>query len=430
MNDLFSPDFQATPHWQTGAVDPVDLPGRADVVIVGSGYTGLSAALVSARGGRSVVVLDAGPIGGGCSTRNGAHISTSIKPRQADLAAKFGPDSAAAIRSIGREALDWVAEFRTREGIDIGFRRVGRFLGAHSARAYEAEARAAEIVTREEGAEAFAVPRTDQRSEIGSDYYHGGIVFPRYATLDAGAYHGALLQLCVDAGVTLVPGTAATGTLRDGDAFVVHTPRGPIAAQDVAIATNGYSGTLVPWLARRVIPIGSYVITTEELAADQVADLFPSGRMICDTRKVVYYFGPTSDGRRVIFGGRVTHGEADARFSGPRLHAEMLRIFPQLAGVKIARSWMGTVAYTFDQLPHCGVHEGMHYAMGYCGSGVSLSGYLGMRMGQRLLGLAEGRTALDDLPFPTRPFYRGRPWFLPAAIAWYGMRDRWEMRRR
>jgi len=371
-----------------------------------------------------VVVLEAGIPGEGCSTRNGAHISTSIKPRRAALARKYGDSTAAAIRAIGRDALDWTESFVTSEAIDCGFARVGRFLGAHSPRAYEAAARAAEIVSRDEGAAAFAVPRSDQRGEIGSDYYHGGVVYPRYATLDAGAYHAGLLRAARDAGVVVVPNCAALGLARTASEHRVTTTKGVIGAGDLAMATNGYSGGLVPWLARRVIPIGSYVMATEELDPDLVAACFPSGRMICDTRRVVYYFGPTGDGRRIIFGGRVTYGEADARFSGPRLHAEMTRIFPQLAGCRIARSWMGTVAYTFDELPHCGVYDGIHYAMGYCGSGVSLSGFLGMRMGQRILGLPEGRTALDDLPFPTRPLYHGKPWFLPAAIGWYRMRDR------
>ncbi len=429
MNDFYTNTFSSAPVWQTDEVSETALPARADVVIIGSGYTGLSAALTAARGGRDVVVLEAGAVGMGCSTRNGAHISTSIKPRRAALARKYGDDTALAIRTIGRDALDWVERFTTDEGIDCSFRRAGRFLGAHSPRAYEEAARAAEIVTREEGAEAFAVPREDQHSEIGSNAYYGGIVYPNYATVDPGAYHAGLLRAALAAGVTIVPHCAALDIARDGTGHEVTTVAGKISAGQVAVATNGYSGQLVPWLAARIIPIGSYVMTTEELPEDLMQRMFPSGRMICDTRRVVYYFGPTSDGRRVVFGGRVTHGEVDPTFSGPRLRAEFVRLFPYLSSVKIDRSWMGTVAYTFDELPHCGQHDGIHYCMGYCGSGVSLSGYLGMRMGQRLLGLAEGRTALDDLPFPTRPFYRGRPWFLPAAIAWYRLRDQFDAMR-
>lgn len=410
--------------WQTGAAAQADLPATADVVIVGSGYTGLSAGLVAARAGRSVVVLEAGRAGQGCSTRNGAHISTSIKLSRAALAAKFGDDAARAIRAVGHDALAWLEDFVSTEGIDCGFARVGRFLGAHSPRAYEAAAREAEVVNREEGTEIFAVPRGDQRAEIGSDVYCGGVVYPHYGTVDAGAYHAGLLRAFEAAGGVVVENCAAQGFSRDGAGFEVATTRGRVRAGQVAVATNGYSGALVPWLRRRVIPIGSYVIATDDLAPGLMAELFPTGRMVCDTRKVVYYYGPSPDGRRVIFGGRVTTGDVDPGVSAPLLRAELTRIFPQLADVGIAQSWMGRVAYTFDTLPHCGQVDGIHYCMGYCGSGVSLSGYLGMRMGQRMVGLAEGRTPLDDLPFPTRAYYRGRPWFLPAAVAWYRWMDR------
>ncbi len=152
--------------------------------------------------------------------------------------------------------------------------------------------------------------------------------------------------------------------------------------------------------------------------------LFPTGRIASDTCRVVYYYRASPDRRRVIFGGRVSATETDPRVSAPRLRAAMVRLFPELAGAGISHSWMGTVAYSFDTLAHCGVHEGIHYAAAYCGSGVSMASYLGMRTGQKVLGLAEGRTAFDDLPFPTRPLYAGRPWFLPALVAWYRMARR------
>jgi len=203
----------------------------------------------------------------------------------------------------------------------------------------------------------------------------------------------------------------------------VQTPRGVVRARDVVIATNGYTGTATPWQRRRVIPIGSYIIATEPLEAEVMDRLFPTDRIASDTCKVVYYYRPSPDRTRILFGGRVSAGETDTLISGPRLHHDMCRIFPELSQTRISHSWMGTVAYTFDELAHTGTHDGIHYAMGYCGSGVSMASYLGMRIGQRVLGLAEGQTAFDDLPFPTRPFYTGRPWFLPAAVAWYRWND-------
>ena len=151
--------------------------------------------------------------------------------------------------------------------------------------------------------------------------------------------------------------------------------------------------------------------------------LFPSNRIVSDTRKVVYYYRCSPDRRRVLFGGRVSHQETDPRVSGPKLHADLVRLFPELRETRISHSWCGFVAYTFDELMHIGKHEGMHYAMGYCGGGVGTSSYFGMRLGQQVLGLAQGRTALDGLAFQTRPLYTGNPWFLAPSVAYYRWRD-------
>jgi glycine/D-amino acid oxidase-like deaminating enzyme len=150
----------------------------------------------------------------------------------------------------------------------------------------------------------------------------------------------------------------------------------------------------------------------------------PKNRVISDTRKVVYYYRASPDRTRILFGGRVSASEMDPRVTGPRLHAEMVRIFPELAGVRISHSWAGFVAYTFDELMHVGEHEGVHYAMGYCGSGVGMAGYLGMRVGQQVLGVTAGSTGLDVTHFPTRRFYGGNPWFLAPTVTYYRWRDK------
>ena len=352
---LFSDDFSEDTFWRndtrrdaahepTPPPSPGELPARADVVIVGSGYTGLHAAIQTARAGRDTVVLEAGEPGGGCSTRNGGQISTSIKPSLEALTRRFGAERARAIRGEGVAALDWTEDFVRSEAIDCDFRRAGRFHGAHTPASYERLAREAELGMRREGIEAFAVPRAEQRGQLGSDLYHGGVVYPRFATLHPGRYHRGLLDAARAAGVRIVAGCRAEridDARRGGPGggtgdVTVHSSLGAIRCRDLAIATNGYTGELLPWLQRRVIPIGSYVIATEELPAGTVDALFPSARIATDTRRVVYYYGPTPDRRRVVFGGRVSTGETDPKISGPRLHAEMVRIFPELAGSRIA----------------------------------------------------------------------------------------------
>ncbi|WP_281967011.1 NAD(P)/FAD-dependent oxidoreductase [Roseovarius nanhaiticus] len=414
-------------YWLDGLTPPDipggDLPREVDVVIVGSGYTGLNAAIETARGGRSTLVLDAEVPGWGCSSRNGGQISTSIKPSLAKLAVRHGRDRAEAIRAEGRAALDWISERIEAESIDCDFRRSGRFHAAHTPAAYEELARDADILRRTEGIEVEMIPRAEQRRELGSDAYHGAALFPRHGSLHPARYVHGLIRSALDAGARIMGETRVTGIASGPTGHDVQTPRGTVRARDVIVATNGYTTGVTPWQQRRVIPIGSYIIATEPLDEGVMDRLFPADRIASDTCKVVYYYRPSPDRTRILFGGRVSAGETDTSISGPRLHHDMCRIFPELRQTRISHSWMGTVAYTFDELAHCGTHDGVHYAMGYCGSGVSMASYLGMRMGQKVLGLKEGQTAFDDLPFPTRPFYTGRPWFLPAAVAWYRWND-------
>lgn len=406
------------------SLPPRDLPETADVVVVGSGYTGLHAALQTARGGRKTVVLDAEDAGWGCSTRNGGQISTSVKPGLAALTKRHGAEKAARILRDGRASLAFFGDFVRSEGIDCDLRVCGRFHAAHKPAQYDALAR--QIADQPKGFEvpAHMVPRASQREELGTDVYFGGVVFEAHASVDPARYHAGLLDKVLAADAEIHARTPALELRATATGYAVRTPRGECRARDVVVATNGYTGRLVPWLRRRVIPIGSYIVATEALPAETMARIMPKDRIVSDTRKVVYYYRASPDRRRILFGGRVSSGETDPKVSGPLLRAEMVRLFPELASVKITHSWCGLVAYTFDELAHIGRQEGIHYAMGYCGSGVGMGSYLGMRLGQQVLGLSEGATGFDGLPFPTRPFYTGNPWFLAPSVAYYRWRDR------
>ncbi|MCL4764820.1 MAG: FAD-binding oxidoreductase [Hyphomicrobiaceae bacterium] len=428
MSNVFTDDCKLSPYWWDRVprpqLDARPLSQSVVVAVVGSGYTGLNAALVTARGGRHAVVLDAEEAGWGCSTRNGGQVSTSIKPSFERLARRHGARRAHDILAEGRSSLAWLGDLVAAEKLDCDFAVVGRFHAAHNRAQFEALAR--RIADQPKGLEldAHVVPRAEQHAELGTDAYHGGVVYRRHASLDPARYHQELLLRVQRSGGEIMARCPVEAIEKEAGGFRLSTPSGTIRTRDVVIATNGYTGRLTPWLQRRVIPIGSYMIATEPLPAELMARLMPRNRIVSDTRRVVYYYRASPDRQRVLFGGRVSLSETDPRISGPRLHADMVGIFPELADVRISHSWCGFIAYTFDELMHVGRHDGMHYAMGYCGAGVGTASYFGMRIGQQVLGLKEGRTALDGLAFETRPLYSGNPWFLAPSVLYYRWRDR------
>jgi glycine/D-amino acid oxidase-like deaminating enzyme len=424
---LFAPDFKPLPYWWERTPPPdlpeAELPRRVDALVIGSGYTGLNAALQLARGGRETLVLDKEAAGFGCSTRNGGQVGASIKPSFSELAAKHGETRARDILHEGQRSLAWLGEFLAAERIDCDFRVCGRFHAAHSARQYQALAQSLADAPKGIDVDAELVPPAEQAREIGGDTYHGGIVYTRHAALNPARFHRGLLERARIAGARVIPHCAALGIERQGGAFRVTTTRGAVEARDVVVATNGYTGGVTPWLKRRLIPIGSYIIATEPIARSSMDRVLPKDRVVTDTRKVVYYYRASPDRTRILFGGRVFWGETDPNRSAAPLRNELTRLFPELSGVRVSHSWMGFVAYTFDHLMHIGQHDGAYYAAGYCGSGVGMASYLGMKLGQKILGRADGATAFDALPFPSRPYYYGYPWFLAPAIAWYRWRD-------
>jgi glycine/D-amino acid oxidase-like deaminating enzyme len=415
------------PYWQDGGVATALarhlLPARVDVLIVGGGYTGLSAARETACAGAATLVLEAGAIGAGCSGRNGGQVAYSIKPSYAALKSLYGESKAYAICQEGREAVAYLRRLATEQGIDCDWRERGCFFGAHTPRHFAAMVREAQNQPRGLEQRISIVSKADQRQEIDSDFYHGGCVFHDDASVDPMRLLLALLRRAQEGGATVLDQCPVEAIQRSGDGFEILSARGKVQARNVLIATNGYSGPVSPWLRRRVIPIGSYQIATEALGTEKVRMLIPQDRNIVDSRRVVVYFRPSPDGERLIFGGRAASSEKDALACVPRLRAMMARIFPQLRGARTAYAWAGWVAYTFDTLPHLGRHEGIHYCMGYCGQGVPLALHFGRRIGQQMVGLAEGRTALDGLPFPSRPYYFGVPWFLAPALFAYRTLD-------
>ncbi len=208
-----------------------------------------------------------------------------------------------------------------------------------------------------------------------------------------------------------------------GSGWQVRTARGTVQADEVVIATNGYTGNVTPELKRRVVPLASHIIATEQLPPDLAASLIPKNRTLADTRRVLTYYRMSPDGTRVIFGGRARFTPVTPQESAPILHRFMTERFPQLKGVRVTHAWTGNVAFTLDALPHMGKQDGMHYLLGCNGSGVAMMTYLGWQTARKIAGAANRPSAFDTEDFPTHPLYNGNPWFLPAIGAWYRFRD-------
>jgi glycine/D-amino acid oxidase-like deaminating enzyme len=425
---IFTEDFKAQPFWWDAtprpAIDEQTLPRQVDVLIIGSGYTGLNCALETSAGGMDTLVIDAESAGWGCSSRNGGQISGEIKPDYAELKRKFGDKLAFDLLKGARSALEWIGEFIQSQTIDCDFRQCGRFQAAHNLAQFRKLAHYADNQPKGLEQPLVIVERKDQASEIDSEFYHGGLVISGHCSLDPAKYHQGLLQLATDRGCRLVSDCEALDIERGASGFSVTTSKGVVRARKVVVATSGYTGTVTPWQRKRIIPIGSYMLATEQIKTERMSQLIPRDRVFSDSRKLVVYFRRSPDARRLLFGGRVSVFESDPVKSAPALRREVLRIFPQLEDVKLSHAWMGFVGYTFGYLPHLGEQDGLFYAMGYCGSGICLASYFGNRLGLQVLGKAEGKIAFNDVKFQTRPFYSGTPWFLSSAVRYYQLRDR------
>ena len=425
--EILAPGFKEAPFWWEAA--PIvprparELPKHVDVAVIGAGYSGLSAALTLARAGRSVVVLEAGAPGEGASSRNGGMCGDALKPSLAELTKRYGGHLAIALLKEAREALDFLADFIEQEGIECHFSRMGRFTGALKPGQYEEMARISETLKKAIGYEFDMVERSEVRQELGSDLYVGGRVTHQHGGLHPALYHRGLLQRALAAGAQVAGETPMTGLRREMRGFTVATPGGEIEAGHVIVTTNGYTGSESGWLRRRVIPVTSYIIATEELSDNLMRQLMPKGRMVTDTNRLLVYYRPSHDGKRILFGGRAHYRPTDLKEAGAVLRRYMIRLFPELSEVRLSHSWFGFIAYSFDRLPHAGIHDGVHYALGYCGSGVVMATWLGRKAALSVLGSLEGRSAFAEIPHPSLPLYRGVPWFLPLVKAYYHAAD-------
>jgi glycine/D-amino acid oxidase-like deaminating enzyme len=414
--------------WETAPFKPLPqqpLTNKLDVVIVGAGYAGLSAGLALARAGRSVAAFDAMNPGEGASSRNGGITSGSIRPDYATLSRRFGEQKAMAIEAEGKLARDFLYDFIETEGLDCDFQLTGLFRGAIGYEQYEGMARGAEALAKRLGIETYAVPYAEQRNYIGTDFYRGGTVRMDIGGLDPAKFHAELLRVALASGLTVHSNTPVTSIERDGPGFRVETSAGTVQARQVLVCTNGYTDGATPFLRRRLVPVRSRIIATEELAPEVMARLMPKLMMMGEGLQLGFYYRPSPDGRRILLGGRDSSRVGDPSAPTLRLRKGLVKRFPELENIRLSHSWFGNVAMNRDMLPRIFEKGGVLYATGFCGSGVVWAPWIGTRAAHKLMGdSVRARSAFDFQPPAFIPFYRGNPWFMPAIIQGYGMQDR------
>jgi len=321
------------------------------------------------------------------------------------------------------DAVDLVERIVTEESIDCGHTRPGSAALGYSERdRRDFTAQAAwmeanldfplEVVTGE------AMPTV-----IGSERFSAALVDRFSAGCDPARYLYGLAAAAARAGATLVEHAGVTAVEKRHAGFELVTGSGWLRVGHVLLATNGYTGTWLPALRRRVVPIGSYIVTTEPLPPETAARLIPGGRMLWTSRRLLNYFRLTPDNRLLMGGRQNLSTDLDLAESARVLRATVVRFFPELKEVPISHSWTGRLGVTFDQLPHIGRIDGMWYALGYSGHGLALGTYLGNEVGGLIAGDAK-RSPFAEIDHPTRWYYRQRPWFLPAAARLYRVADR------
>lgn len=369
----------------------------ADVVVIGAGYTGLSAALHLARTGRKVVVLEASEPGWGASGRNGGQIIAGLKYDPERLESAFGEELGAAITAEFNDSADLVFSLIDRYSIDCHDRRTGWIQGAHGRKGFD------DLVTprfrqwQTRGVDARLLDSAEMAAMTGasSDAYYGGWLDPRGGVLQPLSYARGLARAAIVEGASIRAQAPVQKIERNGDHWRVTTAGGDVRARNVVMATNAYTGDLWPGLRQTVIPVTSFQIATHPLPQAIRDTILPDGQGVADTRRLLLYFRLDHEGR-LVMGGRSPVDDNPTFQDAAPLKAAMARIYPQAAGQKLEFVWSGKVAVTKDSMPHMHIlAPGLYTALGCNGRGVAACTVIGKLMADLVSGTAPG-----DLPFP------------------------------
>jgi glycine/D-amino acid oxidase-like deaminating enzyme len=401
-----------------------------DVVVLGAGFCGLSAAHVLAKRGVRVVVLEAETLGWGASCRNGGMVLTGLKLPVPTLMARYGREAVRRMYAASLESIDLVERIVKEENIDCAFSRCGHLEVACKASHFAAYGEAAAQIKKGFGHELRIVAKSELRQEIGSDIYYGGLVDETSAGVNPAQYVTGLAKAARRAGACLYDHTRVTGVKAEvangSRRFRVSTSRGSLVAKEVILASGAYTTAATPELRKKVIPIGSFIVATEVLPLDLARELSPRNRMIYDSKHFLYYYRLTPD-NRMLFGGRAAffpESESTVRESAELLRRGMSEVYPQLRETKVEFVWGGTLDFTFDVMPHAGRIDGMYFAVGFAGHGVAAATWMGAKLAGVVCG-DEDDNPFAAISFPGAPIglRSGNTWALPLAGMYYRVLD-------
>ena len=400
--------------------------GKVDVVIVGGGLTGTSAALALAKKGASVVLCEADVIGSEASGRNGGMCNNGFAQDYRVMAERIGNERANTLYRAFDAGVDMVERLVAEEGIDCSFARTGKLKVAARPEHFDKILRTQEVLAAQVDPDTHIVSRADLANEIGTDRFHGGMVFRKSAGLHVGRFVRGLADAAARHGARIHEQAPVTGIRAlPGGGHEITTPHGRIEARQVLLASGISRTGPLGWVRRRIIPVGAFIIATEPLSPEQLDRLTPRRRMVVDTKNLVNYFRHLPD-NRLLFGGRarfaISNPKSDVK-SGRILHDSLLDVFPELASTRIDYCWGGMVDMTQDRLPRAGERNGIFYSMGYSGHGTQMSTLMGTIMADVLDGKAE-LNPWKDFDWPAIPGHFGKPWFLPIVGAWFRLKDK------
>ena len=394
-----------------------------DIAIIGSGYTGLCAARILRKNGASVTVFERNTIGWGASSRNGGMATPGLKQGIQKIYKMYGSKLAHEFWKASVDAIDLIEEIVDEHSIDCDWQRNGHASLATKPSHAPRLKQYGSWLEKKFGHVQNYIPVNQIRDEIGSDAYYGALTDEISGGLHASKYVYGLATTVSNLGVQLCEQTDVLDIEKnDSNYFRLITSKGDVRAKKVIIATNGYTDRLVPRLKPLIFPVGSYIVVTEPLSEDLQNIISPKKRMYYDSKWFLNYFRLTPDGRMLWGGRNDLSTDLDLDDSAKRLTRELYSILPDLRDIPITHTWTGKLGITFDLMPHIGEKNGIYYAFGYGGHGLSIATYLGTEIGLLLSGKKD-RSPFMEISHQTMFFYRNRPWFIPFAARYFRFLD-------